>query len=280
MKIIRTIVLVFVLCIPALSFSKTMPGWNQPAFFSDLIENHPECHRRVYYYFDLKNGMEYNRVQFSCNRDRLNREEVKMIGDFYENLYSKTLNDIKKGERYSLSQYVAPDTVSYTVEGYQSGSLDIGPETLEVDLGQCHPAAAIAKQPDFARLIKTITPFATRKGVTETKVKYTGFKSGYLFTFHRGTGKGWTTGTRYTIKNATRADFESLREIINSFIGSKMPVTVFDRTWLVMLKNENGPQFYAVGYDPSTKVMNILIATVENEICIPALWQELDYLTD
>ena len=203
-----------------------------------------------------------------------------MIGDFYENLYSKTLNDIKKGERYSLSQYVAPDTVSYTVEGYQSGSLDIGPETLEVDLGQCHPAAAIAKQPDFARLIKAITPFATRNGVTETKVKYTGFKSGYLFTFHRGTGKGWTTGTRYTIKNATRSDFESLREIINSFIGSKMPVTVFDRTWLVMLKNENGPQFYAVGYDPSTKVMNILVATVENEICIPALWQELDYLTD
>ena len=67
---------------------------------------------------------------------------------------------------------------------------------------------------------------------------------------------------------------------MRSFIGSKVPVTVFDRTWLVMLKNENGPQFYAVGYNPSAKVMNILVATVENEICIPALWQELDYLTD
>ncbi len=75
-------------------------------------------------------------------------------------------------------------------------------------------------------------------------------------------------------------DFRIMRAAIRRFIGSKVPVTVFDRTWQVLVKSESTPDFYAVGYDPETKQMNFLHALVEDQICIPLDWQKIDYLTD
>lgn len=273
---LRVVMLCF--CAVTTSMACAQHTWQQPSFFQALIENNPDCFRRVYYYFDPANSTEYNRIQFSADKSKLSARELQNIRLFYDHLYSTVADEIKNGKHHSLSQFISADSVSYTIDANTSGMLDIGPSGIQIDLGSRNSATPAAKVPDFKSLESKINAIVSRPGVSSAKVRYTGFKPGYVFVFHRGSGKGWTTGTRYTIKNASRSDFEAVRSAINSFIGTKVPVTVFDRTWLAMVKNETGPQFYAVGFDPRSRTLNILKASVEKEICIPELWQTIDYI--
>lgn len=265
---------------PATVFADDAPRWEVPAAISTVIENYPSCYRRVYYYFDHENETEYNRIQFSSERKNLKDDEIKAIQDYYDSLYARTLASVRSGNDYELSQYVSCDSISTTVRATVSGAFDLGSSTLSIDLGCKTTKDHGAVTPDFHKLESAIKNAVAVGNAKETKVKYTGLKRGILYVFQRGYGKGWTAGTRYTIKNASRNDFETIRKEIVSFIGSKKAVTVFDRTWQTMVKSENTPSFYAVGYDPSTKTLNILKATVENEICIPYDWQTRDYLTN
>ncbi|MDE6610629.1 MAG: hypothetical protein K2K33_08765, partial [Muribaculaceae bacterium] len=178
------------------------------------------------------------------------------------------------------SQYVSRDSMSTTVKATVTGAFDLGPSILAIDLGCKATKDHGVVTPDFHKLEASIKRALNAGNTKETKVKYTGFKAGILYVFQRGHGKGWTAGTRYTIKNASRNDFEMIRKEIVSFIGSKKAVTVFDRKWQTMVKSETTPSFYAVGYDPSTKTLNILKATIEDEICVPYDWQTRDYLTN
>lgn len=265
---------------PATVFADDAPRWQVPEAISTVIENYPSCYRRVYYYYNHENETEYNRIQFSSERKNLKDNEIMAIQDFYDSLYAKTLASVRSGHDYELSQYVSRDSISTTVKAAVTGAFDLGSTTLDIDLGCKLTKDHGAVTPDFHKLEASIKRALDVGHAKETKVKYTGLKEGILYVFQRGHGKGWTAGTRYTIKNASRDDFEMIRKEIVSFIGSKKAVTVFDRTWQTMVKSETTPSFYAVGYDPSTKTLNILKATIENEICIPYDWQTRDYLTN
>lgn len=265
---------------PATVFADDTPRWQVPEAISTIIENYPSCYRRVYYYYNHENETEYNRIQFSSERKNLKNNEIMAIQDFYDSLYAKTLASVRSGHDYELSQYVSRDSISTTVKAAVTGAFDLGSTTLDIDLGCKLTKDHGAVTPDFHKLEASIKRALDVGNAKETKVKYTGLKEGILYVFQRGHGKGWTAGTRYTIKNASRDDFEMIRKEIVSFIGSKKAVTVFDRTWQTMVKSETTPSFYAVGYDPSTKTLNILKATIENEICIPYDWQTRDYLTN
>lgn len=265
---------------PATVFADDAPRWQVPEAISTVIENYPSCYRRVYYYYNHENETEYNRIQFSSERKNLKDNEIMAIQDFYDSLYAKTLASVRSGHDYELSQYVSRDSISTTVKAAVTGAFDLGSTTLDIDLGCKLTKDHGAVTPDFHKLEASIKKALDAGNAKETKVKYTGLKEGILYVFQRGHGKGWTAGTRYTIKNASRDDFEMIRKEIVSFIGSKKAVTVFDRTWQTMIKSETTPSFYAVGYDPSTKTLNILKATIENEICIPYDWQTRDYLTN
>lgn len=265
---------------PATVFADDAPRWEVPEAISTVIENYPSCYRRVYYYYDHENETEYNRIQFSSERKNLKDDEIKALQNYYDSLYAKTLASVRSGNDYELSQYVSRDSISTTVKAAVTGAFDLGSTTLDIDLGCKLKKDHGAVTPDFHKLEASIKRALDVGNAKETKVKYTGLKAGILYVFQRGHGKGWTTGTRYTIKNASRDDFEMIRKEIVSFIGSKKAVTVFDRTWQTMVKSETTPSFYAVGYDPSTKTLNILKATIENEICIPYDWQTRDYLTN
>ena len=214
------------------------------------------------------------------NRSKIKTEDITRAQNFYEHLYMQTFSAIKEGKDNTISQYATVDSISYTIKGSLSGSFDLGSTLIDIDLGNKEQATSTIKNPDFRKLEAIICKITAGQNVQAKEVKYTGFKRGIIFVFQRGKGKGWTSGIRYTINNASLEDFERVRDAICSFIGSKAPVTVFDRTWQTMVKSETTPSFYAVGYDPSTKTINILKATVESEICIPFDWQKIDYLTD
>lgn len=242
---------------------------------SAMIEKYPTANRKVWYYFDEADGREYMRLQIWSRRRVLSDSDVDKLKDSFCNLWSVTDFSREHGV-----QYLGPDTISITVNGDRSAAFDLGRSTLSADYAFNAPAKMRSSKPDFGHLLGIFEKVKVgRKAITK-QVKYTGFKHGITFTFQRDKGRGWTQGERTTVYGASLEDFRLLRSAIRRFIGSKVPVTVFDRTWQVLVKSESTPDFYAVGYDPKTRQLNFLQATVEDQICIPLDWQKIDYLTN
>lgn len=240
-----------------------------------LIDKHPEAKRMVWYYFDRAESREYLRLQFSQRRSSLTSADVDRLRTSFLDLWNTT--DFTRAQG---AQFMGPDTISITIDGPRSAVFDLGRSTLSADYAFSASAQIRHTAPDFSNLIKTFEKIKGAHRTSSTPVKYTGFKPGVRFTLQRGDGRGWTQGERTTIYGASIDDFYHLRNAIRRFIGSKVSVTVFDRTWQVMVKSESTPDFYAVGYDPATKRLNFLHATVEDQICIPLDWQKIDYLTN
>lgn len=242
---------------------------------SALMEKYPEAERKVWYYFDSRGGREYLRLQLLAGRQMLADDDVARLTMSFRQLWNITDFNESVG-----TQYFGPDTVSMTIKGDRVAVYDLGRRTLSADYAFNTTAKARGEKPDFRNLEQTFAEVAGGRRTASTHVRYTGFKPGVTFTFQRGQGRGWTSGSRITVFNASINDFRRLRVAIRSFIGSKVPVTVYDRTWQVLIKSESTPDFYAVGYDKSTKQLNFLHVKVEDQICVPLEWQKIDYLTN
>ncbi|MDE6609353.1 MAG: hypothetical protein K2K33_02225 [Muribaculaceae bacterium] len=118
---------------PATVFADDTPRWEVPEAISTVIENYPSCYRRVYYYYDHENETEYNRIQFSAERNNLKDDEITAIQNYYDSLYAKTLASVRSGNDYELSQYVSRDSMSTTVKATVTGAFDLGPAILAID---------------------------------------------------------------------------------------------------------------------------------------------------
>ena len=240
---------------------------------SSLIRKYPTAERRVWYYYDAQGGREYLRQQIWPKRNAVSADEIAKLKASFLYLWNTTDFNREQG-----AQYLGPDTMSITIKGIRTAAFDLGKSTLSADYAFSAAAKMRTPKPDFSHLLKEFEKVKGSHKTTVKKVKYTG-DNGY-FTFQRGKGRGWTQGTRTTVYDVSFEDYQALRAAVRKFIGSKVPVTVFDYTWRVMVKSESTPYVFAIGYNQKTRQLNFLQATVEDEICIPYDWQTIDYLTD
>lgn len=241
---------------------------------SSIIRKHPMIERRVWYCYDESSGREYLRQQIWPQRHAVSAEDIEKLKASF--LYVWSITDFNRDQG---AQYLGPDTVSITIDGNRSAAFDLGKSALSADYAFSVAAKERGSKPDFSNLLKVFEKVKAGHKTTVKKVKYTGYKN-CRFVFQRGKGSGWTQGTRTTVYGASFEDFRALRAAMRKFIGSKVPVTVFDYTWQVLVKSESTPYVYAIGYNQKTKQLNFLQATVEDEICIPYEWQKIDYKTN
>lgn len=244
-----------------------------PNMLDRMIEKYPSAYRRVWYYYDEKSGKEYYRTQFSSQRNAISKSDITEIVSSYISEWNKA--DFSKA---TGTQYRSPDSISITLKGKTVIAMDMGPTEISTDWGCEVISNKKWSQPAFSSIVKEFRIISKGHKSKTTKVSYTGFPKGVVFVFHRGKGRGLTSGERTTLYNVTLSDFKKIRQSILEFIGKPVPVTVFDRTWQTMIKSETTPDFYAVGYDPAKKTLNFLHATVEDEICIPYNWQTINHL--
>lgn len=242
---------------------------------SVLIEKYPTAKRKVWYYFDNNAQREYLRLQLWLERKSVKHDNIEQLKSSFQELWNNTDFTTSRG-----AQYIGPDTISITIDGNRAAAFDLGLNTISADYAFNTKSVSRGSKPDFNHLIHAFEQVMKGHKVSSCQVKYTGFRNGITFTFQRGNGNGWTSGMRTTIYDASMEDFRKLRSSIRRFIGAKVPVTVYDRTWVVMVKSESTPEFFAVGYNPESKQLNFLKASVEDQICIPLDWQKIDYLTN
>lgn len=244
-----------------------------PQLLSQMIEKYPSASRRVWYYYNRSDGSQYDRIYFSALRRNINATDLSRLTDSYLSEFNRT--DFSKA---TGTLYRSPDSTSVTIKGAEVFTFDLGPKELSAEWGHETKGSRKWTKPDFRPLTEAFALISKTHRSKNTNVSYTGFPPGIRFTFHRGQGKGLTKGVRTTLYNVSPSDYEKLRRLMLNFIGKPVPVTVFDYPEYTMVKSESTPDFYAVGYNPTTKVLNFLHATVENEICIPQNWQTLDHL--
>lgn len=244
-----------------------------PVILGNMIEKYPSAYRRVWYYFDHYDNMEYYRTQFSAPRATISNSDISLVSNAYFNEWKIT--DFKNAVG---TQYLSPDSSSITIKGPCVMAMDLGPSTISTDWGREVKCRKKWEQPVLDPIVRAFEQIKKGHRCRTVKVSYTGFPKGITFVFHRGTGRGLTSGERTTVHNVSLSDFQKVRKAILDFIGLPVPVTVFDRTWQTMIKSETSPDFYAVGYDPQEKVLNFLKCSVENEICIPFNWQTINHI--
>lgn len=248
--------------------------WAQiPQLLSQMIEKYPTEYRRVWYCFDIEDGKRYYRTQFSAPRNKISAADVSRLSESYLSAFNHT--DFQKATGIL---YRSPDSTSVTIKGPEVLAFDLGPASVATDWGQETAASRKWTNPDFHPLTETFALISKGHRSKTTDVSYTGTWANTRYIFHRGQGKGITKGVRTTLYNVSPADYEKIRRVILQFIGKAVPVTVFDYTWQTMVKSESTPDFYIAGYNPATKVLNFMHATIEKEICIPIEWQTLDRL--
>lgn len=248
--------------------------WAQiPHLLSQMIEKYPSNYRRVWYYYDQASGLQYNRIQFSALPQSLSATDITKLTDSYLSEFNHTDFDKATGTLYR-----SPDSISMTVKGSEVLTFDLGPGVISAGWGRETQGPRKWNTPDFRPITDIFFLISTGHKSKKVNVSYTGFTPGVKFVFQRGQGKGLTKGVRITLYNVSRFDYDIIRKAILKFIDKPVPVTVFDYPQQTMVKSETTPDFYAVGYNPETKVLNFLHATVENEICIPYNWQTIDHL--
>lgn len=256
-----------------------MPGYvgaeSPQTVINDMIEKYPVMERTIWYFFDVHGSREYMSLKMRQQRGDMSPTDVERLRKTYLDLWANT--DFTKAQG---AQFIGPDTISLTLNGNHAAVFDLGSSTVSANYAFNAAAKKQGQKPDFTQLLKVFEKTKSRRRVSTTQVRYTGFKRGMTFVFQRGGGRGWTQGERTTVYGASMTDFQNLRAAIRRFIGSKVPVTVFDRTWEVLVKSESTPDFFALGYDSTTKQLSFLHATVEDEICVPLGWQTIDYLTN
>lgn len=127
---------------------------------------------------------------------------------------------------------------------------------------------------DFSSIEQTFRNLSYGRSVDSVKVRYTGTNGS--FCFQRGSGKGWTKGTRYTLKNVAKTDFKRIKEAFVSFFGSNKAVNLIAYNQTVMLKDEAGNNFFIASFSKDHS-LNFMHATFEDEICVPSSWETTDF---
>lgn len=238
-----------------------------------LIEKYPSAFRVVWYYYNDKDQIGYYNTRFESPINLIKNDDMSEITETYLKEWTNT--DFAKA---TGALFRSPDSLSVTIKGNAMMALDAGKSKISADWGCEKRNGKKTIRPDFKPLEDAFELISSGHKSKTTNVSYSGFARGVNFVFQRGQGKGLTSGRRTTLYGVSYREYNVIRNEIRKFIGKPTPVTVFDRTWQTMVKSEVTTDFFSVGYDPKTQVLNFLHAKVEDEICIPLDWQTRDYL--
>lgn len=128
-----------------------------------------------------------------------------------------------------------------------------------------------------ARLDSMFSAVAATPGVELRKVKFTGSdfnKAGGGFMCQQGSGKGWTTGLRATLKNVAATEGEKFDSFFKE-IGEESFTMRYNNHSSATL-TESPKTIYIYEYDPDTRRLSFMRASTPNEFCVPIIWGTTD----
>lgn len=114
-------------------------------------------------------------------------------------------------------------------------------------------------------------------GVTAVNVRYTGTFDGRIqgFMYHRGTGNGWTKGTRVSCPDVTPEMAEAIFDVFDRSASEVGHITRLETDRACC--DDSNMIGYACHYNNENGSLQFLRATVEDQICIPHDWYERDF---
>ena len=163
----------------------------------------------------------------------------------------------------------------YTRKGFML--YDQGRSSFTVRVSKVDIYAASLQQPDFTAVRQCISRLVDSRGATATDVRYSG-ANGY-FCFMRGDGKGWTTGTRYTIANPSEGDFNDVKRAFTACATGRNSVELIAYNDNIILHNEAGMEIFMAKTDAKGR-LHLLCATEGEEPCVPVDWPTIDFFNN
>lgn len=137
------------------------------------------------------------------------------------------------------------------------------------------PAIAEAK-PVVASLDSLYNTLLSMDGVQIRDVKFTGSdsrKSGG-FMWQRGSGNGWTHGKRLTLNKVEPRMAMSIDNFFKKISTENFVIRYSDNCSATLVEPDNVVYIYE--YDPLKSKLYFMRASVDDEICVPAVWNTTD----
>lgn len=148
---------------------------------------------------------------------------------------------------------------------------------LNIVVQQKHQKKAPPKKADFSQLHSLFDELGRKDGATKKEVRYTGWNGSFIF--QRGSGKGWTKGTRITVADAGGTWFERIQGEMRRLMGGGNGVNVMLYARDIVAKDEVGDELF-VAHTETDGTLSFLSATVENEVCVPMQWYNIEEFND
>ncbi|MCD8237415.1 MAG: S41 family peptidase [Prevotellaceae bacterium] len=266
-----------------------------------LIKTYPRAQHRIEYRYEQEDShivRQETRYDFREMRDAMSASDVDLLLRSYEKAWDSANPAVDKCVKYAYKDTICSTIVYHpdkplnselmnhlNISAFWGGNngyllFDAKGECFSVVTNRTMRNEGEAGVADFSPIVQAFKEICCGHEVDSVRVRYTG-KHG-SFRFHRGEGKGWTTGTRYTIRKGTEADYLTLQEAFMSFMGSKKAVNLIKYNHSVMIKDEVGKRFLIASLNRLNPdgCVNFMCATFEDEICIPANWVFTDFFND
>lgn len=266
-----------------------------------LIDAYPDALHRIEYRYEQKDSNAVRlevRYDFKSKRDALSAVDAELLLKAYEEAWKNVNPATDKCVRYAYKDTIC-STIVYNpnkplnnelmnhlnVSAFWGGNngyllFDATGEYFSVVTNKTMRSEGEAGTADFSPIMQAFKKMCHGREVDSVRVRYTGKRGS--FRFHRGEGKGWTTGTRYTIIKGTEADYQALQEAFMSFMNSKKAVNLIKYNHSVMIKDEVGKRFLIASLNrlKPDRSVNFMCATFEDEICIPINWEFTDFFNN
>lgn len=257
-----------------------------------LIKDYPSAYHRMEHRYepaDSNTSTRELRFDFRIRRDALAQSDYTELMRLYAKAWDSADSKTDRMQQYAHGDSICSTIVYGLDKNKDSGLLqdrnpsrfwgnpgyllfDAGMEiSIVADKLEC--VSQSPRKANFDDIIAVAEKLCRNHKVIKTAVKYTG-NVGH-FVFQRGTGKGWTRGDRYAIKDCTKADFNLLKNAFMAHFETNEAINIMAYNNKIMLKSEKGPEVFLASFHNDNTVY-FLSATVEDEICIPHDWEHIN----
>ena len=283
-------------CVLIMSLLVAMPSMAQDAmmdYVKKLSLRYPDASQRYETRLTpISNGRirKETRYDLQISRSQLTAAEQQQLIKLYQSEWKQRETKNEKGVLYTDGDSVSC-TIVYGLSqkaqtGINSHSLftnngflmfDYG-SIINIKVSKIERYVSKSAQPDFSAVKQCIAQLTDNNGsASATSVMYTGWKG--FFNFQRGSGSGWTKGTRYTVRNTSTADFENIRTAFHACANGKTSAELIAYNDRLILHNEDGKEIFMASRDKKGAIY-VLVATEGDEPCVPGDWEHIDFFNN
>lgn len=257
-----------------------------------MINDYPSAHHRMEYRYapaDSGRTLHELRFDFRIKRDKLRSSDHATLMKLYAKAWDAADPKTDCMQKYAHRDSIC-STIVYGTNREKNANLlqhnglhrfwgnpgyllfDAGKEIsmvadkLEHTRQQPHTAC-------FDDILAAADSLCKNHKTTESAIRYTGSKGPFIC--QRGKGKGWTRGRKYAIDGCDRTDFNRLRTAFMNHFEAREAINIMVYNNEIILKNEQGPEALLASFSDDGTIY-FLSATVEDEICIPENWEQID----